>query len=114
MSKLEPKGKAGERMNITSVAEMLKNPTQVVKEENTGVDVLVNTKLEDILEEIENKDYTCTTIVYIDSELKEVLNLLKSRRKINTSSLVSYLVEQFVNEHRDDINAIVRRKNRFL
>lgn len=133
-SKLKPK--SGGNTSLTNVAEMLKGkPLQNVVEEtpqkpeitNKVVevqetkesskkisDVVSNTKFAEILEDIENKEYACTGVIYIDEEIKEVLSLLKSKGKIKTSSLVSYILEDFLEQNKDDINAIIKSSNRFL
>lgn len=139
MAKLTPKDKTGMPATLTSVAEMLKNPQrdmkpvhgevinekpehQIVSDKqkseeavlNRKNDTIKNTKFKEILEELETKNYACTEVIYIDAEMKEVLSLLKSKGKIKTSSLVSYILEQFLEENKEDINAIIKSSNRFL
>ena len=142
MSKLKPKNaESKESIQLTNVASMLKGGTQGVpvqseeviapvvvpeaskvqdkskdahKEGRRAGDLVQNTKLSSIVEEIESKEYNCTGVIYIDEEIKEVLTLLKSKGKIKTSSLVSYILEEFIEENKDDINAIITSANRFL
>jgi galactitol-specific phosphotransferase system IIB component len=131
--KLKPKGSGG--TSLTNIAHMLKEqPLQTIieeeetlrrTEEKTNVqeikessrkisNVVLNTKFAEILEDIENREYVCTGVIYIDEEIKEVLSLLKSKGKIKTSSLVSYILEIFLEQNKDDINAIIKSSNRFL
>ena len=143
MDKLKKKEVPEEKnsLSLTSIASRLKNnaeetvPVAETKKEETekpetpqikddikpvsreskrANDVIKNTKFDEILEEIENRDYECSGVIYIDEEIKEVLSLLKSKGKIKTSSLVSYILERFLEENRDDINAIIKSSNRFL
>jgi galactitol-specific phosphotransferase system IIB component len=132
-TKLIPKGSGS--TSLTNVAQMLKEKSlqNVVREEEaseraeskTGVQevkenskkisgVVSNTKFAEILEDIENKEYVCTGVIYIDEEIKEVLSLLKSKGKIKTSSLVSYILEVFLEQNKDDINTVIKSSNRFL
>jgi hypothetical protein len=76
--------------------------------------VLKETKFGQIIEEIEKKEYGRMGVIYVDEEIKEVLSLLKSKGKIKTSSLVSYILEQFLEENKDDINTVIKSANRFL
>jgi hypothetical protein len=130
--KLKPK--SGGSTSLTGVAEMLKNTplinvteekprerteskidVQVSKENNKKLSNIVsNTKFAEILEDIEQKEYECTGVIYIDEQIKEVFTLLKSKGKIKTSSLVSYILEDFLEQNKDDINTIIKSSNRFL
>ena len=124
--KLQLKKKEGENtpLGLTDLANSLRNPPVVkesieqkdVKEgiEKEEREVLKDTALEKILEKIDSKKYECTEVVYIDKEIKQVFSLLKSKGKIQTSSLVSYVLEAFLEQYRNDINAVIARSNRFL
>jgi hypothetical protein len=76
--------------------------------------VLKETKFGRIVEEIEKREYGQMGVIYVDEEIREVLSLLKSKGKIKTSSLVSYILEQFLEENKDDINTVIKSANRFL
>lgn len=134
MSNGKLKPKSGGNTSLTGVAEMLKTTplqniaeekkeertesktdVQVNKESSKKVsNVVSNTKFAEILENIEDKEYECTGVIYIDEQIKEVLSLLKSKGKIKTSSLVSYILEDFLEQNKDDINTIIKSSNRFL
>jgi len=134
MSNGKLKPKSGGNTSLTGVAQMLKGTplqnvaeekkeerteskadVQVVKESTKKVsDIVSNTKFAEILEDIEKREYECTGVIYIDEQIKEVLSLLKSKGKIKTSSLVSYILEDFLEQNKEDINAIIKSSNRFL
>jgi hypothetical protein len=140
MSKLKPKGIVAETpIGLSEIARMIKtsggvpindevrDETETEKgevreeevrnnslKENRNNAIVRETKFSNILAEIENKEYACTGVIYIDEEIKEVLSLLKSKAKIKTSSLVSYILEHFLEENKEDINTIIRSSNRFL
>lgn len=134
MSNGKLKPKSGGSTSITGVADRLRNKPlvdiveekpiekEVINPDVQGVkdntkkvgNVVSNTKFAEILEEIEQKEYECTGVIYIDEQIKEVFTLLKSKGKIKTSSLVSYILEDFLEQNKEDINTIIKSSNRFL
>lgn len=71
--------------------------------------------LTDLLEYIKGKDYNCKEVLYVDTDVKEVFGLLKAKAKIPISSLVSFILEDWLTKHRNDISSLIRqKKNRFL
>lgn len=68
-----------------------------------------------ILELIKEKDYDCKSTLYLDQEVKEVFQMLKSKGKIPIAGLVSYILEQWLIDHQDEIKELLsERKNRFI
>ncbi len=76
----------------------------------------VNQKWSALLFEIRyRKDLNSKGCVYIDSDLYEVLRLLKLNTGVKMGFLVSYLVERFILEHKEDIRKSLQPKsNRYL
>ena len=71
--------------------------------------------LTDLLEYIKGKDYNCKEVLYVDTDVKEVFGLLKAKAKIPISSLVSFILEDWLTKHRNDISSLIKqKKNRFL
>lgn len=71
--------------------------------------------LTELLEYIKGKDYNCKEVLYVDTDVKEVFGLLKAKAKIPISSLVSFILEDWLTKHRGDISSLIRqKKNRFL
>lgn len=67
------------------------------------------------IEKVGDKQYNCKEILYVDEEIKEVFGLLKSKGKIQISSLVSLILEEWLEENKDDVLKIINSgKNRFL
>ena len=71
--------------------------------------------LTDLLEYIKGKNYNCKEVLYVDTDVKEVFGLLKAKAKIPISSLVSFILEDWLTKHRSDISSLIKqKKNRFL
>ena len=71
--------------------------------------------LTDLLEYIKGKNYNCKEVLYVDTDVKEVFVLLKAKAKIPISSLVSFILEDWLTKHRSDISSLIKqKKNRFL
>lgn len=71
--------------------------------------------LTDLLEYIKGKNYNCKEVLYVDTDVKEVFGLLKAKAKIPISSLVSFILEDWLTKHRNDISSLIKqKKNRFL
>ena len=53
--------------------------------------------------------------INVDTDVKEVFGLLKAKAKIPISSLVSFILEDWLTKHRNDISSLIKqKKNRFL
>lgn len=74
------------------------------------------TSFNQLISELNNrKDFNCIGGVYIDEDLHELLRQLKLRKKLKIGNFVSWLIEQYVVEHQDEISTAVRRKqNKYL
>lgn len=71
--------------------------------------------LTEVLEYIKGKNYNCKEVLYVDTDVKEVFGLLKAKAKIPISSLVSFILEDWLTKHRNDISSLIKqKKNRFL
>lgn len=54
-------------------------------------------------------------IVYVDGDIGDILDLLKKNGKINISTFVSYLLQQFILDHKGIVQELREKKeNRFL
>lgn len=74
-----------------------------------------NSDLAALLESIKNKDYNCKEVLYVDADVKEIFSLLKAKAKVPISSLVSFILEDWLFKHSDDISTLIQqKKNRFL
>ncbi len=65
--------------------------------------------LTDLLEYIKGKDYNCKEVLYVDTDVKEVFGLLKAKAKIPISSLVSFILEDWLTKHRNDISSLINK-----
>jgi len=74
------------------------------------------TRIEELMSTINNRDdFNSNGCVYIDTDLHEVLRHLKLRKKLKVGYLVSWLIEQFILEHHEDIATLIKPKgNRFM
>ena len=115
----------GSSLNETSVQETRyeveekKEPLRVEMEttssEVSNFNGSSDMDLTDLLEYIKGKDYNCKEVLYVDTDVKEVFGLLKAKAKIPISSLVSFILEDWLTKHRNDISSLIRqKKNRFL
>ena len=66
--------------------------------------------LTDLLEYIKGKNYNCKEVLYVDTDVKEVFGLLKAKAKIPISSLVSFILEDWLTKHRSDISSLIKQK----
>ncbi len=118
--KLKPK--SGESVGITKIANLLRE-----KETSTGkktskikgekeVPQGEGNFFQRFDEEIKNKEYNIKETLYVDEEIKEVLGLLKSKGKIQISSLVSFILEEWIFNNIEEVREVISReeKNRFL
>ena len=53
------------------------------------------------------------THLYVDTDVKEVFGLLKAKAKIPISSLVSFILEDWLTKHRNDISSFVSQNDPF-
>lgn len=138
-SKLKPKENSNLEApkSISSIASLLRGQEPVILEKKQEATIIVereqveepvkeidntrekksniNTPLSYWLEKVNEKEYNCKEILYVDEEIKEVFGLLKSKGKIQISSLVSLILEEWLEENKDDVLKIINSgKNRFL
>ena len=75
-----------------------------------------NTKFLDLISNINNhNEYNTDGCIYIDSDIHDLLRQIKVRKKLKIGYLVSWLIEQFIMEHKQDIAALLKPKeNRFM
>lgn len=99
----------------TLTAPVKKSATPQVKETSVARKA-TNQKWSSLLVDIQNrKDLNSDGCVYIDSDLYDVLRLLKLNTGVKIGFLVSSLVEQFILEHKGDIQKSLKPKsNRYL
>ncbi len=112
LAKLLKEGDALEAKD-TDLAKRSEEKEVILKVENWDKNN-VKGSFNNILKNLDDKDYNCTGVIYIDEEIKEVFAMLKSKAKIKTSSLVSYVLEEFLEDNKEEINTIIKRSNRFL
>ena len=63
----------------------------------------------------QRNEYNTEGCVYIDSDIHDLLRQIKVRRKLKIGYLVSWLIEQFILEHKQEIAALLKPKeNRFM
>lgn len=74
-------------------------------EQNLGSDYFDNLK-----EELKEKDYNNKYNTYIDRDIGELLSIIKTRGKIPIASLLSYIVESWIKEHKDEIDNLPTNK----
>ena len=63
----------------------------------------------------QRNEYNTEGCVYIDSDIHDLLRQIKVRNKLKIGYLVSWLIERFIQEHRENIASILKPKeNRFM
>ena len=69
-----------------------------------------------LIKEINSKDhYKIDRFIYVDGDIHEVFNKLKTHTKLKLSYLASHLLEEFILEHQESIKEIISKKqNKFL
>lgn len=104
----------GEELHGSSINEApIQEAKYEVEEEKEPLHVEMD--LTDLLEYIKGKNYNCKEVLYVDTDVKEVFGLLKAKAKIPISSLVSFILEDWLTKHRSDISSLIKqKKNRFL
>ncbi|MBS9767644.1 MAG: hypothetical protein KGV44_08910 [Flavobacteriaceae bacterium] len=80
-----------------------KNNNNLIKE---------NDSLEDVRKKIKEKNYDKKRVIYIDEDIAKILNQLKFEKKIPMGDLCSYLLEQFIEQHKEEVTNLF--KNRFI
>ena len=71
--------------------------------------------IDDLISMLKEKNYNITDPIKIDADVKEIFRLMKVNAKIPLSSLVSYILEEWIREHEKDIRLLITpKKNRIL
>ena len=75
-----------------------------------------NTDFLDLISKINNHiEYNTEGCVYIDSDIHDLLRQIKVRKKLKIGYLVSWLIERFIQEHRENIASLLKpTENRFM
>lgn len=63
-----------------------------------------------IKEELKGKNYSNKANTYIDIEISEALSQIKTRGKIPIAALLSYIVENWIKEHKEEIDKLPTNK----
>lgn len=95
---------------------------QPVKEFSPEKDVKISnldkkTFLQDYFKEIEENPSRFSinkSSVYVDDDIHEVFLMIKKNGKVNISKLVSVILEEFILSHKEEIEALMKTKNKFL
>lgn len=95
------------RTNVeTSISKDVEEPVSRKKAESP---------FDSLLEEIKERDYNCKSSLYLDDEVKEVFQMLKTKGKIPIAGLVSFILEEWLKGHQEEIKELLGgRKNRFM
>lgn len=133
--KLKPKGGTASVMEIAKslraenspvhiIEQEVSNETEIRKEVEIKKEISQelkclpeDSKLAAILLKLKDRDKEQSRkgVLYVDDEVKEVFMMLKAKAKIPISSLVSYILEEWLTEHEEEIGTLIKRsKNRFL
>lgn len=85
-----------------------------VTEQNNESKSVVN--IMEIVKKVNRIDhYHIDRFIYVDADIHEVFVKLKSQTKLKISHLASYLLEDFIKQHKEAIMEIVNKKtNKFL
>lgn len=83
-----------------------------VKHKKKNKDSEIPEYFEELKIALDDKDYNNKATTYIDKDISEVLSVIKSKGKIPISSLLSYIVENWIKEHKEDIKKLP--SNRYL
>ncbi|MFL0096006.1 hypothetical protein [Tenacibaculum maritimum] len=86
-------------MSTTKEDEIKKN------KQNLGSNYFNNLK-----EELKEKNYNNKSNTYIDTDIGEVLSIIKTRSKIGISSLLSFIVESWIEENKAEIDKLPTNK----
>lgn len=96
-----------EQMNVTDKSPSL---NELNNESKSVVDLM------DFVKKLNAMNhYQIDRFIYVDADIHEVFVKLKSQTKLKISHLASYLLEDFINQHKEAIMEIVNKKtNKFL
>ena len=118
-----------QKIDIKALTSELKNRSRdVIKSEaGSGKDIsiqpdrsLVNEPADEqflnLIREVNSRDnYKMDRFIYVDNDIHEVFNKLKTHTKLKLSYLASHLLEEFILEHQESIKEIISKKqNKFL
>ena len=72
--------------------------------------------LDAIISEVNEKEgFDTNACVYIDSEIHDVLRRLKARTKLRIGPFISWMLEGFIQEHKEEIAGLLKpTANRFI
>ena len=71
--------------------------------------------IEELISMLKDKNYNFADPIKIDADVKEIFRLMKVNAKIPISSLISYILEEWIREHEKDIRLLItHKKNRLL
>ncbi|MDM8242894.1 hypothetical protein QUW47_13615 [Phocaeicola barnesiae] len=109
------RGENSKKVSIPVVTETPKDNTENEEYKSIIPKQVQNGNLSSIVESAKGKEYRCREVIYVDSDIKEIFSLLKAKMKIPISPLVSYILEEWLQEHAEDIQEAIKvNKNRFL
>ena len=108
-------------MGIKNLAQDLKDGKKENSEKVEKKKVSTNNKLKDadveipkyfetLRDEIKGKHIETKVITYIDKDLTEVLGIIKTKCKIPISSLLSHIVEEWIETHKTEIKKLPTNK----
>ena len=64
----------------------------------------------ELKDDLKNKEYSNKATSYLDEDISEVLTLIKTRGKIPIASLLSHIVEEWINNNHDHIQNLPSNK----
>ena len=82
--------------------------------ENDQTKSRVDSPLADVILKLNEKDYNCKELIYIDKDVKTVFQELKSKGKIQIAPLISLILEDWIINNSEAIQTIIRGKNKYL
>jgi hypothetical protein len=104
--------------SIKNLAKDLKNGSGSKKEVAPKQKSEVLRKVDDevpfffleLKDELKNKEYSNKATSYIDEDISEVLTLIKTKGKIPIASLLSHIVEEWINNNHNHIQSLPSNK----
>jgi len=112
-----------DKKNIIDIAASLRaldNKKEVItintnfEEKESKLDI---SDFENIFENVKRRKFENNATIYVDEDVKEVLNILRTSLKMPLSSLVSHILEEWIEKNKEDIEKTINKnksKNRFL
>lgn len=101
-------------MSIKNLADSIKAGKNVVPKKAEPKTVKANVEIpeyfENLKRELKEKKINTKVNTYIDKEIVEVLGLIKTRSKIPISSLLSHIVEEWIEKHKNEIKNLPTNK----